>query len=57
MPNLKKVYIQDPNASSIRQNFEAVMNFTQTIMFKKNNNGDIKELTHPDQFIIPSELA
>lgn len=57
MPNLKKVYIQDPDANSIRQNFEAVMDFTQTIMFKKNNNGDIKELTHPNQFIIPSELA
>ena len=57
MPKLKKVYIQDPNANSIRQSFEAVMDSTQTIMFKKSNVGDIVELPHPDQFIIPSELV
>lgn len=57
MPNLSKVYIQDPNASSIRQNFEAVMGYEQTIRFKKNNLGETKELHYTEQFIIPSELA
>lgn len=56
MPNLKKVYIQDPNASSIRQSFEAVLNDFQTATFS-NRDDVIIERPYTDQFIIPNELA
>ena len=54
MPNLKKIYIQDPNASQIIQNLEPV------VSVKNYNLNELKKniipKTNTDQFYLPPEL-
>lgn len=55
MPNLKKVYIQDPYAEEVKESFEAALSEDQ---LGKVENGQIKiELKkNTKQFVIPNEM-
>lgn len=54
MPNLKKIYIQDPNADQIIQNLEPVLSMKNYNLNELKMN--IIPKTNTDQFFLPPEL-
>ena len=52
--NLKKIYIQDPNASQIIQNLEPVLSVKNYNLNELKKN--IIPKTNTDQFYLPPEL-
>ncbi|MBR4962482.1 MAG: hypothetical protein IKY54_01100 [Muribaculaceae bacterium] len=54
MPNLEKIYIQDPNANQIIQNLEPIYSRNHPFLSKLKNN--IIPKTNTDQFYLPPEL-
>jgi len=55
MPNLKKVYIQDPRAHSIEDSFKATISQEQSLKLDSKNISIVLN-TSTDQFVIPNEL-
>lgn len=55
MPNLRKVYIQDPNCEDVKESFEATLSVEQ---LEKVENGQIKIVLKKgtQQFLIPNEM-
>ena len=53
MPNLKKIYIQDPNAEHLMKNILPVLSQEQNVL---NLGGKITTITNCDQFFLPPEL-
>ena len=53
MPNLKKIYIQDPNAEHLTKNILPVLSQEQNVL---NLGSKITTITNCDQFFLPPEL-
>jgi len=53
MPNLKKIYIQDPNAEQLKQNIQPVLSPEQDAVALGNH---IITITNCNQFFLPPEL-
>ena len=53
MPNLKKIYIQDPNAEQLKQNIQPVLSSEQNVAGLGNH---ITTITNCSQFFLPPEL-
>lgn len=53
MPNLRKIYIQDPNANNLQQNIIPVLSQHQISM---NLDKQITTISNCDQFFLPPEL-
>ncbi|WP_300740056.1 hypothetical protein [uncultured Alistipes sp.] len=56
MKRLHTIYIQDPNANSIEERFEAVLDPFQVNLLERKQIKIIKR-AYADQFIIPNELS
>ena len=54
MPNLKKIYIQDPNAEQIISSLDSLYSIQHTSITKVNKN--VKPITNTAQFYLPPEL-
>lgn len=54
MPNLKKIYIQDPNAEQIESSLDSLYSIQHTGITKVNEN--VMPITNTSQFYLPPEL-
>ena len=54
MPNLKRIYIQDPNAEQIKSSLDSLYSTNHTKVTHINNN--VFTITNPTQFYLPPEL-
>lgn len=54
MPNLKKIYIQDPNAEQIESSLDSLYSIQHTGVTKVNEN--VIPITNTSQFYLPPEL-
>jgi hypothetical protein len=54
MPNLKKIYIQDPNAEQIESSLDSLYSNQHTGVTKVNKN--VIPITNTSQFYLPPEL-
>ena len=51
MPNLKTIYVQDPNAENIMKNVDPVLSDLQ-----RANGINVNPIINTDQFFLPSEI-
>ena len=54
MPNLKKIYIQDPNAEQIKSSLYSLYSIQHTGITHVNQN--VITITNTTQFFLPPEL-
>ena len=56
MPNLSKIYIQDPNAINLLMNIEPVLSYTHVNVNDLLKGDRISPITNTSQFFLPPEL-